>query len=85
MLQNVIEGMQKLKGENLKVVWTEFSTLSLAVLVMSVTARYRQTRSHLKLETQLRYCPVSLRLSKVIVILLSFLLKKLKSSVVGLR
>ncbi len=78
-------GVQKPTGENLKVVWAECSTLSLAVLVMSVTARYRQTRSHLKFKTRPRYCPVSLSLSMVIVILSSFLLKKFKSSVVGFK
>jgi hypothetical protein len=30
----------KLAGENLKVVWAEFSTLRLAVFVMNVIARY---------------------------------------------
>jgi hypothetical protein len=33
-------GVQKLTGENLKVVFAEFSTLSLVVLFMSITVRY---------------------------------------------
>jgi hypothetical protein len=55
-------GAQKLTGENLKVVWAKFSTLSLAVFVMSIIAWYRQTRSYLKLKTQPRFCPVIISL-----------------------
>ncbi len=39
-------------GDNLEVVWTEFSTLSLAVFVMSVIGRQRQARPHLELKTR---------------------------------
>ncbi len=56
---NHSHGARKRTGENLKVVWAEFSTLSLAVLVMSVTARYRQACPHLNLKTRPRFCPVS--------------------------
>ncbi len=56
-------GVQKLMGENLKVVWAKFSTLSWAVLIISATAWYRQKRQHFKLKTQLRFCPVNLSLS----------------------
>jgi hypothetical protein len=57
------QGAQKLMGENLKFVWDEFSTLSLAVLVMSVIARHSQARPCLELKTRPRFCPVSLSLS----------------------
>jgi hypothetical protein len=50
-------------GDSLKVVWAEFSTLSLAVLIMSTSAWYRQTCPHLKFKTQPRFCPVCLSLS----------------------
>jgi hypothetical protein len=36
--KEIMWGAQKLMGDNLKVVWAEFSTLSLAVLIMSATA-----------------------------------------------
>ena len=39
---SLIQGVQKLKGDNLKVVWAEFSTLILAVLGMSVIAMHIQ-------------------------------------------
>ncbi len=52
-----------LTGEKLKVVWAEFSTLSLAVLIMRATAWHRQTHPHAKLKTRPRFCPVSLSLS----------------------
>ncbi len=54
---------QTLKGETLKVVWSEFSTLSLAVFIMSVIAWHTHTCSHLQLKTRLRFCPVSSSLS----------------------
>ncbi len=38
---------QKLTGETQKFVWVKFSTLSLAVFVMSVIAWHRQARPHL--------------------------------------
>jgi hypothetical protein len=34
MFNNTNQGAQKLTGENLKLVWAEFSTLSWAVLIM---------------------------------------------------
>ncbi len=36
--KEIMWGAQKLTGDNLKVVWAEFSTLSLAVLITSATA-----------------------------------------------
>ncbi len=53
----------KAKGESLKVVWAEFSTLSEAVFVMSVFARYAKARPHLELKTQPRFHPVNAHLS----------------------
>jgi len=52
-------------GENLKVVWAEFSTLSLAAFVKSVIARHRQEWLHLELKTQPRLCPVGFPTSRV--------------------
>ncbi len=57
-------GVRKLKGENLKVVLAKFSTLSLAVFIMSVIL-YRQTRPHLDLKTGSRFSHVSLSLPMV--------------------
>jgi hypothetical protein len=45
---------QNLTLNNLKVVWAEFSTLSLAVFVVSATVCHRQARPNLKLKTQPR-------------------------------
>jgi hypothetical protein len=39
-------------GCNLKFAWAEFSTLSLAVFVMSAIAWYRQVHPHLDLKTR---------------------------------
>jgi hypothetical protein len=52
----------KLKGDSLKVVCAEFSTLSLAVFVMSVIEWHLQARPHLELKTQPRFHPVCLSL-----------------------
>jgi hypothetical protein len=52
-------------GENLKVVWVEFSTLSEAIFVISTIARYRQTYPHFKLKTWPRFCTVSLSFSMI--------------------
>jgi hypothetical protein len=57
--------VQKLTGENLKVIWAKFSSLILAVLVSSVIAWYRQARPHLELKTWPRFCPVSLSFSVI--------------------
>ncbi len=54
--------MQKLSGVKLKVVWAKFSTLSLAVFVMSVIMWHSQARPHLELKTWHRFC--LLRLSQ---------------------
>ncbi len=59
---NIDQGAQKLTGENLKVAWAEFSTLSMPVFAMSVIARHGQARPHLELKTQVRFCPVGSRL-----------------------
>jgi hypothetical protein len=56
-------GAQKLTGENLKVVWAEFSTLSQAVLQNVYNSRPVQTRPSLDLKTRPTICPVSLSLS----------------------
>jgi hypothetical protein len=55
-------GVQKLTGDNLKVVAAEFSTYSLAVFVMSVIAWHTHARPQLELKTRPRFCPVSLSL-----------------------
>ncbi len=52
-------------GENLRVVWAEFSTLGLAVLQM-YTIHGIQTRLSLDLKTRPRFHPVSLRLSMTV-------------------
>jgi hypothetical protein len=56
-------GTRKLTGENLKLVWAEFSTLSQAVLMMCLLLIYADACLHLKLKTQPRFSPVSLSLS----------------------
>jgi hypothetical protein len=50
-------------GENLKVVWAEFSTLSWAVLQNVHNTSPIQTRPSLDLKTRPRFHPVSLSLS----------------------
>jgi hypothetical protein len=50
LIQMLYGGAQKLMGENLKVALAEFSTLSLAVLLLSVTAWQRQACPHLELK-----------------------------------
>ncbi len=67
--------MQKLTGEKLKAVWTEFSTLSLAVFVMRAAAWYTQGQTHLELKTLLRFSPVSLSLSMKLTLLKPYRLK----------
>ncbi len=59
----VMRGAQKLTGENLKVVWAKFSTLSLAVLQNVYNSLPIQTWPSLDLKTRPRFCPVSLSLS----------------------
>ncbi len=59
-------GAEKLTGENLKVVWAEFSTLSLVVFIMNVISLSRHVRPHLELKTRPRFRPVSLSLSMAI-------------------
>ncbi len=49
-------GAQQLTGDNLKVVLVKFSTLSVAVFVMSVIDWHRQARLHLKLKMWPRFC-----------------------------
>jgi len=55
--------MQNLTGESLKVVWTEFSTLSQAVFIVIAIPWHTQARPHLKVKTRPRFCPASLSLS----------------------
>jgi hypothetical protein len=63
-VSNVLSrGVQKLIRENLKVVRYKFSTLSLAVLVISIIAWHRQAWPHLELKAWHRFRPVSLDLS----------------------
>ena len=52
-------GERKLTGVNLKAVWAEFSTLSWAVFVLTVTACHRQARPRLEFKTRPRFCPVN--------------------------
>jgi hypothetical protein len=59
----VMQGALKLSEENLKVVWTKFSTLSLAVLQNVYNSWPVQTRLSLDLKTRPRFCPVSSSLS----------------------
>jgi hypothetical protein len=42
-------------GNNLKVVWADFSTLSLAVFVLSVIEWNTKARLHLELKTRSRF------------------------------
>ncbi len=51
-------------GKPLKVVWDEFSTLSLAVLLTCMLCMaYTHTCPHLELKTRPRFCPVKCSLS----------------------
>jgi hypothetical protein len=47
-------------GENLKVVWAEFFTLSLSGFVIGVIEWHRQACSHLDVKTRHKFCPVGL-------------------------
>ncbi len=58
-----MQGALKLSGENLKVVWAKFSTLSYAVLQNVYNSWPIQTRLSLDLKTRPRFCPVSSSLS----------------------
>jgi hypothetical protein len=53
-------------GENLRVVWAEFSTLGLAVLQNVYNPWPVQIRPSLDLKTRPRFNPVSLRLSMIV-------------------
>ncbi len=55
---NCRSGARKLMGENLKVVWAEFFTLSLSGFVISVIEWHRQACSDLLGKTRPRFCPV---------------------------
>ncbi len=57
-----LRGARKLTGENLKVVLAEFSTLSLAVFVMSAITLHRQ---HLEVKPRPKPSPDNLSLSMV--------------------
>ncbi len=60
-------GVQKLMGDNLKVVLAKFSTLNLGCFIMYANERHIQARPGLELKTWPRFCPVSLSLSKLTV------------------
>jgi hypothetical protein len=57
------QGARKLTGENLKVIWAEFSTLTLIVSQNVYNLWPIQTPPSLDLKTRTRLCPVSLSLS----------------------
>ncbi len=57
-----LHGARKVTGDNLKVVWAEFSTLSLAVLQNVYNPWPVQTRLSLDLKTRSRFRSVSLSL-----------------------
>jgi hypothetical protein len=52
-------GARQLKGENLKVVWAEFSTLSWAILLFIAHIMSIYARPCLELKTEPRFCPVN--------------------------
>ncbi len=54
----ILRGAKKLTGENLKVVWAKFSTLSQAVFVLREIVQQRQARPRLELKTQPRFYSV---------------------------
>ncbi len=59
------QGVWTLTGDNLKLVLVKFSTLSLAVLEMIVTAWHEQAGPHLELKTRPRFYPLSFSVSMV--------------------
>ncbi len=56
-------GVRMLTGENLEVVWAEFSNFKLGCLVMYAIAQHMQARQILELKARPRFCPVSLSVS----------------------
>ncbi len=60
-------GVQKLTGDNLKVVLAKFSTFNLGCFVMYANAQCIQARPGLELKTWPRLCPVSFSSSVLIV------------------
>ncbi len=58
-------GARKLTGENLKVVWAEFSTLVGPFCYVCNYMAYREACLSLELQTRPRFRPVSLSLSMV--------------------
>jgi hypothetical protein len=54
----IVLGAQKLAGENLKVIWAKFSTLSWPVFDMSMIAWHLKARPLLELKIRHRFCPV---------------------------
>jgi hypothetical protein len=52
MKQEGGQGVREPTGENLNVVWAEFSTLRYAAFVMNVIAWHRQASPSLQLKTQ---------------------------------
>ncbi len=59
------QGEEKLKEEYIKVVWAEFSTLSLAVFVLTEIVWHRQARARLELKTRPRSHPIGLSILPV--------------------
>jgi hypothetical protein len=66
MFYNTGTWEKRANGDNLKVAWPKFSTLSNAVFVMSEISWHGQAHPHLELKTLPRFSPVSFNLSKVL-------------------
>jgi hypothetical protein len=64
--------MQKLEGENLKVLWAEFSSLIWAVLLLGMPLNGNHTHPHLDLKTRPRFILASLSLSTDILLFILF-------------
>ncbi len=69
---NHMLAVQKLIGDNLKVVLAKLPTIIQAVFVFSATAWHGQEWPHLELKTQPRFCPVSICLSIIIALKFGF-------------
>jgi hypothetical protein len=53
-------GAQKRMGENLKVVWAEFSSCKFGCFITYAIAQHTQARSSLELKTWPKFCPISI-------------------------
>ncbi len=69
-----LRGARYLMGENLKVVWAKFSTISQVVLLYCAVSAWHDMQPLPRLKTRTRVCPVSKSLS----IILSFSLSRCK-------